>query len=34
MTLFAKLLDAQEIAALAAYYQELQTASPVLTQSK
>jgi alcohol dehydrogenase (cytochrome c)/quinohemoprotein ethanol dehydrogenase len=34
MTLFAKLLDEQEIAALAAYYQELQTSSPSLTQSK
>jgi quinohemoprotein ethanol dehydrogenase len=34
MTLYAKLLDAQEIAALAAYYQELQTSGPSLTQAK
>jgi quinohemoprotein ethanol dehydrogenase len=34
MTLFAKLLDEQEIAALAAYYQDLQASSPVLSQAK
>jgi cytochrome c553 len=34
MTLFAKKLDDQEIAALAAYYQQLQAPSPSLAQSK
>jgi len=33
MTLFAKMLDAQEIAALAAYYQQLGSATPALAQS-
>jgi alcohol dehydrogenase (cytochrome c)/quinohemoprotein ethanol dehydrogenase len=34
MTLFSKLLDDQEIAALAAYYQQLGSSSPPLTQSR
>jgi len=34
MTLFAKLLDEQEIAALAAYYQDLQVSAPTPTQAK
>jgi len=34
MALFAKLLDDQEIAALAAYYQQLHSSSPPLAQSK
>jgi quinohemoprotein ethanol dehydrogenase len=34
MTLFAKKLDDQEIAALAAYYQQLQAPSPPLAQSR
>ncbi len=34
MTLFSKLLDDQEIAALAAYYQQLGSSSPPLAQSR
>jgi len=34
MRLFASKLDGQEIAALAAYYQQLQAPSPSLAQSK
>ena len=34
MTLFSKLLDDQEVAALAAYYQQLGSSSPPLTQSR
>ena len=34
MTLFAKKLDDQDIAALAAYFEQLQPSSPSLTQAK
>jgi cytochrome c553 len=34
MTLFSKLLDDQEIAALAAYYQQLGASAPTVAQSK